>query len=222
MSRNIDSNVIDELESKEHFPIQLLDFVDGGTTYRYTDIDVPLYLNTTMSGITVSGTYNPRGFNFDSIRYSFGNIVDQAIISIDNTDQLMTSIFVDGTTQGEEANLYVAVLETSGTPIGMIKIFSGEVDSWELNEKSVRVTVSSPFIKWSQKPTTLHSASCRWKMFKGDECQYAGVELWCDRTYTRCFSLGNTAHFGGFRWLPDFENREIQWGPNYETTVVEG
>lgn len=38
---------------------------------------------------------------------------------------------------------------------------------------------------------------CRYKVFKGARCQYAGAETECDRTLTRCRALNNSEHFGG-------------------------
>lgn len=208
MSRTISSGIMEQFEAGELFPVFLFSFSDGGTTYRYTTLDVPFYTSTA----TCSGTYSPRGLKFDSVTYSIGNIVDQAILRLDNVDQVMTSIFVDGTSQGEDADIYVAVLTNSGTEIGIVNFFSGQVDAWELDEDEVRITISTEFAKWSQKSAAFHSPSCRWKVFKGTECQYAGAETWCDRTYARCEALVNTDNFGGFRWLPDLENREIRWG----------
>lgn len=39
---------------------------------------------------------------------------------------------------------------------------------------------------------------CRYKVFKGSHCGYAGEETECNRTYTRCNELGNGPRFGGF------------------------
>lgn len=38
---------------------------------------------------------------------------------------------------------------------------------------------------------------CQWK-FKGEECQYAGTELSCNKTLTRCIALNNVPQYGGF------------------------
>lgn len=39
---------------------------------------------------------------------------------------------------------------------------------------------------------------CRYKVFKGAQCGYTGLETGCNRTFTRCNELLNTARFGGF------------------------
>jgi phage-related protein len=38
---------------------------------------------------------------------------------------------------------------------------------------------------------------CRYKVFKGDRCGYAGAETECDRTLARCRVLLNSSRFGG-------------------------
>ena len=208
MSRTISSGVIEQFEASEMFPIFLFSFSDGGTTYRYTTLDVPFYTDT----VGCSGIYQPRGMSFDSIFYSVGNIVDAAVIRLDNIDQVMTSIFVDGTSQGEDAKIYISVLTSSGTEIGTVNFFSGQVDDWELDEGEVRITISTEFADWTQRLPCYYSPSCRWKIFKGTECQYAGGETWCDRTHVRCNALNNIINFGGYRWLPSLESKEIRWG----------
>jgi len=35
---------------------------------------------------------------------------------------------------------------------------------------------------------------------------------WCDQSYDRCRSLGNSTNFGGFRWLPGLAKKNIVWG----------
>ncbi len=45
-------------------------------------------------------------------------------------------------------------------------------------------------------------------------CNYIGAGAWCDQSWERCLALTNTAHFGGFRWLPFLVNRDLWWGRN--------
>lgn len=93
-----------------------------------------------------------------------------------------------------------------------IEIFEGLIDSWSMSEGKIEITVANILSQWAQRTLSKHSASCRWKEFKGTECGYAGSETWCDRTYARCEVLSNTASFGGFRWLPSIVDKEIWWG----------
>lgn len=208
--RSITSQILDEYKSGELFPYFLLEFYNGDDVYRYTSLDVPQFFSGTSAP---SATFTPLGFSFESVTYSMGQIVDDAIIRIDNLDQAMTSIFVGGTMQGQPASIYTGVLNSSGGDIGSLLFFEGEIDSFELDEQELRLTIGSPFSKWSHKATGKHSSSCRWKTFAGPECQYLGSETTCDRSYARCSALGNTLHFGGFRFLSDLMNKTLWWGP---------
>jgi len=158
--------------------------------------------------------FTPLGFTINPISYSLANIVDQAQIVIDNLDQIMTSVFVGGTPQGETATISFVAVDSSGAVIGApLVLFEGEIDSWGLDEEKLNVTLTNIFSQWSRQTVALHSASCRWKVFKGTECGYAGGGTWCDRSYSRCSALGNTANFGGFRFIPAFSDKPIIWGP---------
>lgn len=209
MPRNIIQEVLNQLEADELTTFMCIEFTDGTLWYRYTDLDVPVY---TPTDSTTSYTFTPIGFRVESITYSSGNIVDEASLEIDNINQAMTSLFAGGTMEGNEALIYCGVMDSNDRVLDLIKVFEGLLDSFDLDERSLKLRIASYFSQWSQETQGKHSASCRWKKFKGVECRYAGVSDWCDRTYTRCQALANTAHFGGFRFLPDLENKTIWWG----------
>ncbi|MBW2024368.1 MAG: hypothetical protein JRH08_00725 [Deltaproteobacteria bacterium] len=95
---------------------------------------------------------------------------------------------------------------------GAITLFNGQIDRWSLDEAQLVMTIADMNVQWARKPLSRHPASCRWRVFKGPECGYTGSETWCDRSYARCSALGNTANFGGFRWLPSIMDKEIWWG----------
>ena len=158
--------------------------------------------------------YTPLGFKFSNVRYSLSNIVDKVDIEIDNLDMVQTAIFVDGTPQGSDVVLSLVVLDANLKVVNAsaVTLFEGEIDTWNLNERRLSVTVTSIFYNWGQRTLSKHSPSCRWKAFKSTECGYVGAADWCDRTYTKCATLSNTTNYGGFRWLPSIVDREIWWG----------
>jgi hypothetical protein len=204
--RTIDPDTVSLLEAKTLRPFFVLDLEIDGTHYRYTDCDVPLMLD--------SETYSPRGAKLEPIRYSLGTVVDSMKMRIDNLDSALTAAFVDGTPQGSTVILKL-VLVSGGLALPLqyaVTLFEGSIDGWNLDEESVSFTVASELVQWSHKTLAKHSASCRWKEFKGTECAYAGAETWCDRSYTRCAALGNQVNFGGFRWLPSIIDKELWWG----------
>ncbi len=160
------------------------------------------------------GNYISRGFEFESINYTLSNVMDDCTLRIDNLDSVLTSIFVDNIIEEQEASVYLGLMDTDDTVLSTVLMFTGEVDSFELDESEVRMVIGSRFTRWGHQAYNKHSASCRWKVFKGIECTYSGGQNWCDRSYTRCVVLANTASFGGFRFLPSIENKKIWWGPN--------
>lgn len=211
MSRGLIATITDELSSDQFFPCWFFEFSDGdGNWYKYTTLDVPYHATVSQGP---SGTFQPRGFEFDSINYTMSNVMDSCEMSVDNVDRTLSAIFLENTIEENTASIYLGVLDVSGGMLGSVEVFTGEVDAWELNESDLRLTIGSIFTRWSQQSYGKHSSSCRWKKFKGAECKYAGAETWCDRSYSRCLDLSNTANFGGFRFLPDLETRTIWWGP---------
>jgi len=202
--RTIDAAFLASLEAKTLKPFFALDLDIDGTHYRYTDCDVPLVVD--------GERYLPRGAKLEPIRYSLGTVVDSMKMQIDNLDSALTAAFVDGTPQGSTVILKLVIVEDFiPTPVNTT-LFQGIIDGWNLDEESVSFTVASELVRWTQRTLAKHSASCRWKEFKGTECAYAGAETWCDRSYTRCVAVGNQANFGGFRWLPSIIDKELWWG----------
>lgn len=209
MSRSIDSTITQQLSGNELHPFHLVDFTVGSTTYRYTDFQIPLYVDT----IPTSGTFNSWSWSFGGTHHSIDSIVDDVEVTLLNLNNIFTTLFIESTVQGAELNLWSGVVDTDGNIIGTpYRIFTGEIDEWNLSEDEITITVVSELYQWSQSTIKRHSPSCRWRKFKGDYCRYAGAATWCDRSYNRCEALDNVANFGGFRWLAKLEDAEIWWG----------
>lgn len=216
--RTIDSNIVAKLQSEELKPFYLLTLTINGTNYRYTDCDIPIYFSGSQ--------YESLGFKVNAIRYSAHDIVDNVLIEIDNLDSIMTSLFVGGNPQNSEVILSMVILNQPAGPVvgsDNVTLFQGNIDSWELNEERLKITVVNKLSQWSQTTTSKYSASCRWKIFNSSTLGSSGIECtstaggaWCDRTYTRCINLNGSAVansiFGGFRWLPSIVDKDIWWG----------
>ncbi len=96
--------------------------------------------------------------------------------------------------------------------LGVVDLFRGFVGDWEISELQARVTLVNEFILWKKKTLRTCSATCPWPFKDATYCKYAGAESWCDQSYNRCLALGNSANFGGFRFLPAIAERQIWWG----------
>ena len=204
--RDIHADIITAIETGEIKPFLLLHMNIDGTDYFYTDCDVPLVVG--------GNNYSPRRFLVDTIRYSTNTAVDSVKIELDNLDDALTSVFVGGTPQDSEIILKQVLINTDNISIigSAVTWFQGELDEWTLDEGKIDFTVTSELVRWRQETMYKHSALCRWKVFKGTECAYAGGQTWCDRTYARCSALVNTDNFGGFRFLPSIVDSEVWWG----------
>jgi hypothetical protein len=205
--KGIHPSILSELQASELRPFFLFNMAINGDPYRYTDCDIPLYFG--------GERWSRLGFRPDPASYSKSTIVDQCTVEVDNVDEEMTALFVGGNVSGSDIGLQVVVLDEDYNIVGdeSLVVFSGEIDSWELDpDDRLRVTMTNFFVRWNQRTLALHSSSCRWKTFKGPECKYTGGVSECDRTYTTCQTLANTDNFGGFRWLPSIEDKVIWWG----------
>jgi len=94
-------------------------------------------------------------------------------------------------------------------------IFRGFISKWSMTEDELELTIVSSLARWNQRTLYRHPANCRWRQFgPSSPCGYPLYQTTtCDRSYERCLELGNQANFGGFRFLPSIENKEVLWGP---------
>ena len=204
--RALTAEIITALKSGELRPFLLFLMTIDGTVHAFTDCDIPLYYGAVL--------YQPRGFDGSPVAYGGSQIVDQITMEMDNLDNLLTPAFVGGTPQGSPVSIALALLDSNNTIIpDPITLFAGSLGAWNIDTEGVlSITITNQFAQWNQTTLSLHSASCRYQVFKGAYCQYAGVETTCDKTYTRCVALGNQINFGGFRWLPSIMDSTIWWG----------
>ena len=183
-----------------------------GERRAYTTCDVPIVYDSIR--------YEPLSFEVGSASYGTSNILDSIKLRVDNTNQVFSSYLVGETVQSNECEIFLVLVGDDNQPLANSKItvFKGSIDSWELDEEQVSMTISTEFA-WDLITTARQTPSCRWKRFKGSRCKYSGSETWCDRSYARCQALGNTANFGGFRFLPDLELKEVWWGKKWSEFV---
>jgi len=95
---------------------------------------------------------------------------------------------------------------------GAVLLFDGEIDSFDVDEEVARIAGVGELSQWTRTTLSPQVDACRWKIFKGTECAYAGGQSWCDRTYDRCVALSNAANFGGDRFISSLQNKIVHWG----------
>lgn len=186
---------------------------EGGATEGWT-IEAGFNYNDTEYVATISDhQYIPFGFKHNGAQYSMSTIVDRLSLEFDNLGNTFTSVFVGGNPQGSVVTLKEIVLDENNQVIGNPVVwFVGTIDDWDIDEERLRVNVVGPNYAWARHVAGRHPSLCRWKTFGGDECEYSGSILACNRTYTACSQRNNTNNFGGFRWLPKIQDRVVSWG----------
>lgn len=179
---------------------------EGFPEYLFTKCQVPLNLHNFL--------YKPRSFEVQNIMYSTTSVVDKLSLRLDNTDDIFTPLFVGGDPQGVAVVLHLVVLDENNKPAGgdSTALFYGEIDDWDMQEGEINIGIVNAHSRWPKKKTARHPSSCRWSAFKDEDCKYVGSDTTCDRSYKDCFSKGNQLNFGGFRFLPSIENKEVWWG----------
>jgi len=200
--RPIDPVIIDKLASRTYTAAMLVSVQVGPSFLRYSTWPYDLYLD--------SEKYAPRGFAFDTIRYGTASVLDSVRLSIDDVDREVYYAFKDYGNDRFPVKILLALLNENTSVIDTTSLFDGTVSSWDYSPGGVKMKVVSILEKWASVTINKFSSSCRWRVFKGLECLYAGVETSCDRTYDQCDLYSNTANFGGFRWLPSIEGKIIK------------
>lgn len=213
--KNLDYDARQQLESQEVIEFQMVEMYltddpPNGTFY-FTNCEVPQIYGSKL--------YDSRAFTTVSGKYSSRSVVDNISFKVDNADDILTPYFIAGEPEGSLVVIRRYWLLSSGGATGYyqllgnpIIIFVGNLDSWTSSDGEISIKLKSEFSQWDQITLRIQSSSCPWKVFKGTECQYAGSETWCDRTYTRCQALANTANFGGDRWVASIIDKVIWWG----------
>lgn len=199
-------------------PSSLLDTFKSGY-FRYAhlleiNISPALYYTTLDIPITFGGnTYTPRGFEVENIIQSSKPSVDSITLNIDNIDGALTPYLED--MRGKTLSIKLVALDGNGEVIGgtAVIVFNGVVNSIEQTPSEVSITADDIFLFWKKKtPKRIHQATCPWTFKDANTCKYSGAETWCDQSFERCQALGNTANFGGFRFLPALKDKKIWWG----------
>jgi hypothetical protein len=212
----INASILTQLQANSMIPFHIISFNVGATTYYYTDCDVP---------ITVGGNrYLPRPFTTGEIVDSSDSYTQELDVELTHLDQeqapdvrsALYNAILATSPQGSAFAISLVLLSTTDyTVVGSttFPLFVGVIGAWNMDETTINMNVKGLLYHFTQKTLSQHPPSCRWKIFKGTECGYAGAGVTCDRSANMCYyTYGNFANFGGFRWLPTLENKVIIWG----------
>lgn len=205
----------------------LIDLELASGTLYLTDMDIVYYYN--------DHAYQPEDMSVGEITGGSDMQVSTLDFTLQNVDQQMASYFLNDEQRGREVTIRFAcfsgqeaalidaaegeILDESGenilgpTPgIATLPLFRGLISNWRFDELDMEINLKNELVLWKKRTLRKSRVLCPWT-FKGTECGYSGESSSCDKTYDRCAVLSNTDNFGGFRWVADMMEKEIQWGP---------
>ena len=205
--KNLNANTTTELAAETAKTFWFVDLEFDSATYRYSDCDIELYSGGNL--------YSPNGFEVSDLRMTADMTVDRATVEFQNVDLVMSGLILNETVVNRTVKLYFGCLNSANAIIALESVFEGFITGWGgMSPRSCPVTVANYFVFWYKQSLRLAQATCPWafKSTNNPECGYSGSETACNKTWTRCTALANTVNFGGFRWLPAFEEKKIYWG----------
>jgi hypothetical protein len=162
------------------------------------DAATPIYLsNWDTSFVFDSHTYTPLiPIKKPSIRESGGSV------QIGNVDDTFTSLLINGTLKKVDVYIYEIFFDADNAVVDGETLFSGSVDGQQINDQWATIAlIPAPDGSRVMVPRRRIVPSCGF-VFKSTECGYAGATTTCAKTYEDCGAKSNTAHFGGFRFIP--------------------
>jgi len=187
MARTLSTDLLNRVNSDQTTIVFLVDITVDGTTYHFTNHGQDLVSNGT--------TYTAFPLQIDPISSDKTGIISEINLTLSNLTEQGTTWFNSTEIRGSEVYIYIIDLSL---PDEQILIFSGMVDRVGLSRDTFVATVReyNDYIG-EQLPRRTHSRRCMW-VFKGAECQYAGTDTTCGKTWEDCVAKNNTENFGGF------------------------
>jgi len=174
------------------------------STYYLTDASRPIYVDGNKY-------INDYGFTVSNVEYASSPSVDQMNVDIANASKAFSAILLGEDVRNKVCIFGVGVIHDNHTIIGREDLFRGFLADYEIDEDTAHLTIVNELILWNKKAKRVAQTTCPWT-FKGTECGYAGMGLWCDQTYDRCSDLGNQDYFGGHRYMPSLAEKVFWWG----------
>lgn len=160
-------------------------------------------------------------FYFDGDKYDAGGVelgrmasgidfsVDRAKVTLANADRSMSAILLANNERGKTVNVYAGAIDADAQLVGSGHLYRGLMSTYDIGDDTVVLHLVSEMILWKKQSARRSGDGCPWP-YGSDECGHSGS--WCDQTYDRCASLGNTDNFGGNRFLPALQEKKIWWG----------
>lgn len=193
----IDSHATDQT----HRRVILMEWTIGGSTYYWAAWDVPIV--TSGANGAPAAVWTPWGLSVSGVTWQQDKLTEQAQIVLEPSATVQ-ALLVYGGASGTPLKIWEAWLNPSGettVPEQERLILQAIVDAWRLTPDGAELTTAPPVAADGVPiPRRTYGTTCSFR-FKGEACQYAGIETSCDHSWSRCGVLSNQTHFGGFPLL---------------------
>lgn len=155
------------------------------------------------------------GYEYLSVPMSIGSVKESiegstpsVTVTISNVDRVFDGLLQEydfyRKQMGDVAQITATLkFVNARNPVQVIAQHYFVVKSPVSTASAVSLTFGArPVLDLAWPPERIRKSYCNYR-FKGDDgrCGYAGAELACDNSYSRCVALGNAHRFGGFRGI---------------------
>lgn len=179
--------------------------IETNPPLRLTNADIDIWFEGFL--------YSAHGMDFGAAEYSITPAADKVFMELDNTGFVWSSIIQTQEIRGRRCIIRLAMLDDRGRVLGTVVHFDGLVDSMRLTNKTLKMDIFNHMILWKKRlPRRTHQATCTWTYKDPATCKYSGMADLCDKSWESCGNRANLPNFGGFRYLPSLENKQLWWG----------
>ncbi|NLW48192.1 MAG: DUF2163 domain-containing protein [Firmicutes bacterium] len=201
MPKGLNEVMVEQSEKEQNRPIELYEVeVDDGLILRYA-------ANNT-NDITFNGfVYEAASISRTDVEANMESKLEEVSITLPNVNREFSAYVANGgKINGYTCRVLTVMRDALDDPLNYAITFQGELDGAIINGKTFSFRVRSYNNSFNIKvPRRKYSPFCELD-FKSEWCGYAGAETICDRTLSRCETLGNSANYGGFLGVPRIIN----------------
>lgn len=201
MSKDLPVEVIEQAEQEENRPLELYEIeTDGGVVLRYA--------RDNTNDIVFNGfIYKKASINRTDIEMNMKSRIEECSVTVPNVDREFSAYIANGgEINGYTCRILKVFRDALDDPLNYAIVFCGEIDGAIINTEAFSFKVRAYQGSFAIKvPRRRYSPFCELD-FKGEWCGYAGAEVLCDRTVSRCEQLGNLNNYNGFLGVPRIKN----------------
>lgn len=199
--KTLPSELVTALESQEYRQAILFSLDINYVHYRFSSWDQSIFYG--------GYEYVPRGMVFNDLAQGSSAIVDTLSMDLDDVNRELLEGLGDLNVEEFPVVVTYVILDYLGKVVVDLVYFDGFLDHWHYVPGKIVITAASILLQHNRNTLSTFSGSCRWRVFKGARCSYAGGGTECDRSYSQCETYQNEINYGGFRWLPSMVTKKF-------------